>query len=146
MLGARGEAFHDRRNVPGLLRAVVAVDECGADGGQRDAFAGRLPIVVVGTLMRARAIAQEATAAAPARGSAPAPATGQITQLIALGFGTADMPTELYLSAHTVRDYVKAIFEKVGVSSRGELVAKLFAEHFSPVHFELENVDRLNPS
>jgi hypothetical protein len=29
---------------------------------------------------------------------------------------------------------VKAIFSKVGVSSRGEPVAKLFAEHYEPVH------------
>jgi hypothetical protein len=49
------------------------------------------------------------------------------------GVGTADIADELYLSAHTVRDYVKAIFEKVGVSSRGEL-ARLFAEHYAPVH------------
>jgi DNA-binding NarL/FixJ family response regulator len=35
-----------------------------------------------------------------------------------------------------VRDHVKAIFHKVGVSRRGELVAKLFAEHYEPVHFE----------
>jgi DNA-binding CsgD family transcriptional regulator len=39
------------------------------------------------------------------------------------------------LSAHTVRFYIKAVFEKVGVSTRGELVAKLFADHHSdPVH------------
>jgi hypothetical protein len=31
---------------------------------------------------------------------------------------------------------VKAIFEKVGVGSRGELVAKLFAEHYAPIHLE----------
>jgi DNA-binding NarL/FixJ family response regulator len=46
------------------------------------------------------------------------------------------MAEELVLSAHTVRDHVKAIFQKVGVSSRGELVAKLFAEHYEPVHVE----------
>jgi DNA-binding CsgD family transcriptional regulator len=44
------------------------------------------------------------------------------------------MASELFLSAHTVRDYVKAIFQKVDVSSRGELVAKLFAEHYQPTH------------
>jgi hypothetical protein len=33
-----------------------------------------------------------------------------------------------------VRDHIKAIFAKVGVTSRGELVAKLFAEFYAPVH------------
>jgi hypothetical protein len=29
---------------------------------------------------------------------------------------------------------VKAIFAKVAVSSRGELVARLFADHYEPTH------------
>lgn len=45
----------------------------------------------------------------------------EITQLIAKGAATAEIAGRLYLSAHTVRDYIKTIFEKVGVSSRGEL-------------------------
>jgi DNA-binding CsgD family transcriptional regulator len=56
----------------------------------------------------------------------------QITQLLARGLGTADVAGRLHLSAHTVRGYVKTIFEKVGVSSRGELVAKVFAQHHAP--------------
>jgi DNA-binding CsgD family transcriptional regulator len=56
----------------------------------------------------------------------------QITQLIARGVGTSDIAARLYLSSHTVRDHIKAIFEKVGVTSRGELVAELFAEHYGP--------------
>jgi DNA-binding CsgD family transcriptional regulator len=59
----------------------------------------------------------------------------QIVQLIARGTRTAEIAGRLHLSPHTVRDYVKALFEKVGVSSRGELVAKLFAEHVAPIHF-----------
>jgi DNA-binding CsgD family transcriptional regulator len=60
----------------------------------------------------------------------------QITRLIARGAGTAEIADELFLSTHTVRDHVKAIFAKVGVSSRGELVAKLFAEFYEPAHLE----------
>lgn len=37
-----------------------------------------------------------------------------------------------------MRDYIKAIFEKAGVSSRGELVAKLFAEHYARDRTEAE--------
>jgi DNA-binding CsgD family transcriptional regulator len=62
------------------------------------------------------------------------PREQEIARLIAVGMGTAEIASSLHLSAHTVRDYVKAIFEKVGVSSRGELVAKVFAEHYAPVH------------
>jgi DNA-binding CsgD family transcriptional regulator len=60
----------------------------------------------------------------------------EITGLISLGFGTAEIADRLYLSPHTVRDYVKAIFDKVGVSSRGELVARFFAEHYAATHLE----------
>jgi DNA-binding CsgD family transcriptional regulator len=60
----------------------------------------------------------------------------QITRLIARGAGTAEIAEELFLSAHTVRDHVKAIFAKVGVTSRGELVAKLFADYYEPVHLQ----------
>ena len=62
---------------------------------------------------------------------------------IARGGSTAEIAAELFLSPHTVRDYVKTVFEKFGVSSRGELVARLFGEHYADrlhdtmVHVEL---------
>ena len=161
------------------------LDELAGDLGGQCAFGVRLPMVVVSTLMRARANAEERdhrTARARMRSSSsgrwfvchasclrdaagnigdtslviePAMAAEiapivtaayelslrerQITELIALGFATAEMAARLNLSAHTVRDYVKAIFDKVGVSSRGELVAKLFAEHYAPAHFDAGN-------
>jgi DNA-binding CsgD family transcriptional regulator len=58
----------------------------------------------------------------------------QVTSLIARGAGTAEIAEELFLSTHTIRDHVKTIFQKVGVTSRGELVARLFAEHYGPEH------------
>lgn len=59
----------------------------------------------------------------------------EIVHLIARGGGTAEIADELFLSRHTVRDHVKAIFGKAGVTSRGELVAKLFAEFYEPGPF-----------
>ncbi len=51
----------------------------------------------------------------------------QVTQLLYDGCSTAQMAARLHLSAHTVRDYVKSVLAKVGVSTRGELVARLVA-------------------
>lgn len=50
---------------------------------------------------------------------------------IARGGSTSEIAAELFLSPHTVRDYVKTVFEKFGVSSRGELVARLYGEHYT---------------
>ena len=55
----------------------------------------------------------------------------EIISALARGLTTAEVAQQYFLSAHTVRDYVKSIFGKVGVSSRGELVAKLFADHYA---------------
>ena len=69
------------------------------------------------------------------------PRERDVVKAIARGSSTPEIATELFLSAHTVRDYIKAVFDKVGVSSRGELVAKLFAEHYSdPFHETLVDV------
>jgi DNA-binding CsgD family transcriptional regulator len=68
----------------------------------------------------------------------------QITQLISHGAATTEIANRLHLSTHTVRDYIKVIFDKVGVSSRGELVATLYAEHYAPIHQDANNVERVN--
>jgi DNA-binding CsgD family transcriptional regulator len=54
----------------------------------------------------------------------------EVTRLVARGLSTDEIAATLFLSRHTIRDHLKAIFEKVGVSSRGELTSKLFAEHY----------------
>jgi DNA-binding CsgD family transcriptional regulator len=54
----------------------------------------------------------------------------EVTRLVARGLSTDEIASTLFLSRHTIRDHLKAIFEKVGVSSRGELTSKLFAEHY----------------
>lgn len=53
----------------------------------------------------------------------------EIVLHLARGLSSKDIAAEVGLSAHTVRDHVKAIFERTGVNSRGELLARLFSEH-----------------
>ena len=65
-----------------------------------------------------------------------------VVRAVARGLSTAEIAAGLYLSTHTVRDYIKSVFDKVGVSSRGELVAKLFAEHYSEaLHASVKHAD-----
>jgi DNA-binding CsgD family transcriptional regulator len=51
-----------------------------------------------------------------------------ITMLVARGLSTAEIAARLHLSAYTVQDHLKAIFDKSGTSSRGQLVSRLFLD------------------
>lgn len=161
--------------------ALAWLDELASDFGGPANIRSELPLFILATATRARAVAggrengvararlrsrtgrwlvchascmrnadgtlgETALVIEPAKASEIAPIIieaydltareAEIARLIARGAGTAEIASGLGLSPHTVRDYVKAIFEKVGVSSRGELVAKLFAEHYAPIHLD----------
>ena len=53
----------------------------------------------------------------------------RVTELVAHGLSNVAIAAQLYLSPYTVQDHLKAIFEKLEVSSRGQLVARLFVDH-----------------
>lgn len=55
----------------------------------------------------------------------------RVTELVARGQSTAQIARGLHLSAYTVQDYLKSIFEKTGTSSRGDLVARLYFDYYA---------------
>jgi DNA-binding CsgD family transcriptional regulator len=60
----------------------------------------------------------------------------EVVFLLARGLSSKEAAAELCISPHTVNDHIKVIFTKVGVSSRGELVARLFADHLFESYHE----------
>jgi DNA-binding CsgD family transcriptional regulator len=48
-----------------------------------------------------------------------------ICREVIAGYSTIDIAGRLFISAHTVQDHLKSVFAKIGVRSRGELVARL---------------------
>jgi DNA-binding CsgD family transcriptional regulator len=56
----------------------------------------------------------------------------RVTELVARGYPTNAIGARLHLSAYTVQDHLKSIFAKTGTSTRGELVARLFFDHYAP--------------
>ena len=56
----------------------------------------------------------------------------EVASLVAAGLDTQAIAGRLFVSPWTVRDHLKAIFEKTGVRSRGELRARVFYEEYLP--------------
>lgn len=56
----------------------------------------------------------------------------EIATLIAQGLTNPEIAERLVISPYTVQDHVKSLFEKTGVGSRQELVARMFLEEYLP--------------
>lgn len=56
----------------------------------------------------------------------------EILQGVVRGLSTTEIAEVFHISSNTVQDHLKAIFEKVGVRSRRELVGQLFAQQYQP--------------
>lgn len=57
----------------------------------------------------------------------------EVTLLVARGHSTTEIAQPMHISENTVQDYLKAVFDKFGVHSRGQLVAAIFGSHYLPL-------------
>jgi DNA-binding CsgD family transcriptional regulator len=56
----------------------------------------------------------------------------EVATLLARGLSRAEIAEALVLSPHTVEDHVKSLYDKIGVASRQELVARVFLDEYLP--------------
>ena len=130
--------------VAGRARAHAAGDARGpgAPARARARTASGRWLLVHGSVLGEGPDARTAVMLEPARPTELAPLVADaygltdreraVTELVARGHATAEIAARLHLSPYTVQDHLKAIFDKVGVGSRGELVARIFFDHYAP--------------
>jgi DNA-binding NarL/FixJ family response regulator len=54
----------------------------------------------------------------------------EVLQLVLRGLSTKAIASTLHISAYTAQDHLQAIYKKVGVRARRELVARIYSDHY----------------
>jgi DNA-binding NarL/FixJ family response regulator len=118
-------------------RAIASGDSDSAATARVQAASGRW-VLVSGSVLSNGTHARTAVSLEPARAPELAEILANaygltarercVTELVAQGLPTTALAARLHVSTYTIQDHLKAIFEKLDVSSRGELVARLFLD------------------
>ena len=140
------DVIDDRDRIPSAVRSVAAAAAAG-DGLAHAAFPvpeGRWVILHASPLGSAPG-GRDSGIGIIVEGAQPVTLNGviagaygltprerEITALAAQGRSTRQIASALGISPFTVQDHLKAVFGKVGVQSRAELVAALYVRHYEP--------------
>ena len=135
-----------RRRLPVVVSAVarrareIAAGDNGGAATARARTASGPWLTVRGWVLQNGSEARTAITLEPARGPELAELFAEaygltarerrVSKLVAQGLPNAAIAARLYLSTYTVQDHLKAIFEKLEVSNRGQLVARLFLDPY----------------
>ena len=103
-------------------------------GGRREARAGHVAVVI-------QPAAPQDVAPIVARAYGLSAAERRVARLCLEGRSTAGIADALAITEYTVQDHLKSIFRKTGARTRGELVARVFLEHYVP---RFEAIDDLS--
>lgn len=143
-----------RSGLPTIIHAVIErLDRCGGDVARESlvprarvrAPSGRWLVIHASHLATADgARGRSALVIEPAAPAALLPLVvaayglsareAEVARRVLAGLARKTIAYELRISLHTVNDHVKAIFDKVGVSSAGQLRARVLQDQHPPIH------------
>lgn len=100
-----------------LVLHAARLSGVGANGATAVMLEQALPMEVAPLVLQAYALTER---------------EARVAQLVLQGLATSEISERLCISALTVQDHLKAVFEKTGVNSRRALVAQVFAQQYKP--------------